>query len=145
MIRPVVGSDANDLVDLLASLGFPAPLEEVDERLQRLMEANEAVLVAAGGDRLLGFVSIHVTPVLHRAASVGRLTALVVAPDHRRRGIGRTLVEAAEVLLIARGCEMIEITSNLKLTEAHEFYERLGYARTSYRFAKRVQGASTAC
>ena len=36
----------------------------------------------------------------------------------------------------ARGCAILEVTSNRKLEQAHEFYEALGYDLTSYRFAR---------
>ena len=42
----------------------------------------------------------------------------------------------AEKRLAAKGCGLVEVTSNRKRLRAHAFYERLGYERTSYRFAK---------
>jgi len=60
----------------------------------------------------------------------------VVAERARGEGLGARLVAAAEEMLKARGCGLVEVTSNRKRLRAHAFYERLGYERTSYRFAK---------
>ena len=65
---------------------------------------------------------------------------LIVAPACRGRGTGKALVKAAEARLEQLGCGIVEVTSNAVLTKAHLFYERLGYRRTSFRFAKEVSG-----
>jgi ribosomal protein S18 acetylase RimI-like enzyme len=63
---------------------------------------------------------------------------MVVAHGERRRGVGRALVEAACAQLRAKGCGLIEVTSNVDLSGAHGFYRRLGFERTSYRFSKEL-------
>ena len=40
------------------------------------------------------------------------------------------------LLRLARPSEGLEVTSNRARTDAHAFYERLGYVATSFRFAK---------
>ena len=64
---------------------------------------------------------------------------LAVAEALRGQGIGAALVAEAEKRLAAKGCGLVEVTSNRKRLRAHAFYERLGYERTSYRFAKLLQ------
>src|SRR5262245_43750871 len=135
-VRPVRAADAPALAALLDELEFPASVETVERRLAALDRAGETALVAALGGEVLGLVTLHVTPVLHRPTPVGRMTALVVASRARGRGIGRRLVEAAEDRLARAGCALIEVTSNRRREEAHAFYARLGYAITSYRFKK---------
>jgi GNAT superfamily N-acetyltransferase len=135
-IRGARAQDGLALSGLLAELGFPAAADVVAERLDALLAAGEVVLVAAREGEPLGLLTVHVTPVLHRPAPVGRLTMLVVAERARGQGIGRTLVGAAERLLAARGCGLVEVTSHRRLTGAHAFYERLGYEMTSLRLAK---------
>jgi GNAT superfamily N-acetyltransferase len=76
--------------------------------------------------------------VLHRPAPVGRISMMVVDTALRSRGIGAELVGAAEQALAEQGCYMVEVTSHLRRTEAHRFYERLGYERTSVRLAKEL-------
>jgi ribosomal protein S18 acetylase RimI-like enzyme len=70
---------------------------------------------------------------------------LVVDEAMRGRGVGEKLVRAAERVIADAGCGLVEVTSNLARAKAHGFYERLGYARTSLRFARepRSAGAQT--
>lgn len=57
----------------------------------------------------------------------GWVNYLAVAPDARRRGLGRALMREAEALLRAEGCPKL----NLQVRAGNEgvvaFYERLGY------------------
>jgi ribosomal protein S18 acetylase RimI-like enzyme len=135
-IRVARLEDALAIAGLLGELGFPAPADVVAQRLSVLAKAGETTLVGARSGEVLGFVTVHVTPVLHRPAPVGRMTALVVATRARGRGLGRALVATAERRLADAGCGLMEVTSNQELSEAHSFYQQLGYAMTSYRFGK---------
>jgi len=134
-------SDAPEVARLLATLGYEWAIKEMSSRLSVFLASGEYGLVAvrsqAGATRpLLGVVTLHITPVLHRAGPVGRLTALVVDESARGQGVGRALANAAEAYFVARGCVLVEVTSNNRLTDAHAFYERLGYTATSLRFGK---------
>jgi len=135
-IRAVKPEDAASLAELLQELGFPTAVDAVAQRLSALADSGEKVFVGTRGMEVLGFVTLHVIPVLHRETPVGRMTALVVASRARRLGLGRALVAAAEQHLAGAGCGLIEVTSNQRLVEAHTFYQQLGYAMTSYRFGK---------
>jgi ribosomal protein S18 acetylase RimI-like enzyme len=142
-IRAVKPEDAPALSRLLAELGFPAAVEVVAQRLGILARAGETAFVGVWGTGVIGFVTVHVTPVLHRPTPVGRLTALAVTSWVQGQGAGRALVEAAEHALADAGCAVVEVTSNLELSRAHAFYEHLGYQRTSYRFWKALPPAAT--
>jgi len=139
-IRDARPADAPALAVLLDQLGYPAPAATVAARLAAYQDAGEVALVAVrgggGGGAVVGLATVHVTPVLHRPTPVGRLTMLVVAEGERGGGVGRALVGAAERAVTARGCALIEVTSNRKRADAHAFYERLGYEATSLRFKK---------
>lgn len=139
-VRPARSADAATMASLLVELGYEATPEVIASRFAGLEGHGEVALVATRGDGPpLGLVTVHVTRVLHRPAPVGRLTALVVTAGARGRGVGRALVDAAEAILAARGCGLVEVTSNIRLTGAHAFYRRLGYEATSYRFGKQLR------
>ena len=135
-IRTARAEDATSLAGLIEELGFSAAADAVAQRLDSLARGGETTLVGVQGTEVLGFVTVHVTPVLHRPTPVGRMTALVVTERSRGRGLGRALVSAAERYLADAGCALVEVTSNRDLIGTHVFYERLGYAITSYRFRK---------
>lgn len=143
IVRNAGAHDAAGLAALVEELGYPATTAEIAARLERMQRARESILVAERAGGLIGFVAVHVTPVLHRPTPVGRMTALVVAGSARGGGVGRALVAAAERLAAEAGCALMEVTSNAKREGAHAFYRRLGYEMTSHRFYRALADRST--
>ena len=135
-IRDATAADAEALADLFVELGYPVTSTEVLARLQPLTGAGRPPLVAVRDGAVVGLLTRSVMHVLHRPGPVGRVSTLVVTERARGQGIGAALMAAAEARLKQQGCILIEVTSNMRRAEAHTFYERLGYERTSYRFAK---------
>jgi GNAT superfamily N-acetyltransferase len=138
LIRPAEAGDAEALSRLIGQLGYSAAPEEVAERLATMEAEGRLVLVAELAETVIGCLSTSVMRVLHRPAPVGRISMMVVDEALRGRGIGAELVAAAERALAEQGCYMVEVTSHVRRADAHRFYERLGYARTSVRLAKEL-------
>lgn len=138
VIRDARPKDADALATLIVALGYEVTAAELRRRLALLKKAGHHVLVA---DRngVTGVLTTSTTLTLHRPRPVGRISMMVVAEGTRGGGIGGALVAEAEVRLRAAGCGLVEVTSNAKRLRAHVFYERLGYVRTSHRFAKQLQ------
>ena len=132
-VRKATAADSGAIKRLIDQLGYPVTAAEVEERL-RLMEG--AVLVAEKEGDVIGCLSTSVMRVLHRPAPVGRISMMVVDEGHRGRGIGVQMVREAERILAAKGCQLVEVTSNNRRIDAHRFWESNGYERTSSRFAK---------
>ena len=68
--------------------------------------------------------------------------ALAVAMDHHRRGIGRTLIEAAESILVERGARVLVVASGNHRDDAHAFYEKNGYTFTGRRYKKSIPSSA---
>lgn len=129
--------DAAAVSRLLGELGHPAPEADVRARIAELARLEgHVVLVAEDGSGVTGVVSGFVTPVLHRPGVTGRISVMVVAGTARGNGVGTRLLDAMEEALVARGATRLELTSNLRRTDAHAFYERRGWARQGLRFEK---------
>jgi len=130
VLREAKPRDSDALAALIVALGYDVTAGEIRRRLR----AVKTLVADRGG--VIGALTLATVTVLHRPKPVGRLSMLVVAEGARGRGVGAALVAEAERRLAAAGCGLIEVTSNRKRLRAHTFYERLGYERTSYRFAK---------
>lgn len=87
---------------------------------------HDAVLVT---DDLTGWIHVALVQSLE-SAPFAEIRGLVVDEAHRGRGIGQTLVAAAEDWARSRDVNRIRVRSNVKRERTHPFYERLGYATT---------------
>lgn len=137
-IRQAMSADSAVIASLIDALGYPATAGDVETRLGLIESAGQAVLVAELDGQVIGCLSTSVMNVLHRPAPVGRISMMVVDENHRGQGIGAQMVREAERLLAAKGCQLVEVTSNNRRTDAHRFWESNGYERTSSRFARDV-------
>jgi GNAT superfamily N-acetyltransferase len=125
-VREATPVDVEAIAALVSALGYEADPDDVRHRIEALVEAGLPVLVAEKGG-VIGVLTTSVTKVLHRPRPVGRISMLVVDERYRGDGIGAALVAEAEKKLLAMGCGLVEVTSNLRRDRAHAFYERLGY------------------
>lgn len=58
----------------------------------------------------------------------GWVYSVAVKPEHRRRGIGRALIERLEAALVDRGCMKVNLQVRTSNTQVIAFYQELGYA-----------------
>jgi ribosomal protein S18 acetylase RimI-like enzyme len=137
-LRDAKPSDAPRLVELIHELGHEINEKQVRKNLAALKKSGETPQVATLGKTVVGMCGVGRRIVIHRPAPLGRITALVVSKDAQGQGIGRKLVEAAEEWMRKKGCQLVEVTSNDRRSEAHAFYRHLGYERSSIRFFKKL-------
>jgi RimJ/RimL family protein N-acetyltransferase len=139
-IRPARPGDAPALAALLAELGRPVTDAQTGERLLawRLHQSAEVLVLEQAGVAV-GVVAVAAIPRLHRDTPMARVGVLAVAPGHRGRGLGRSLLAAAESWARERGCGEVEITSPRERAAAHAFYRRHGYEDRSERAARFVR------
>jgi GNAT superfamily N-acetyltransferase len=79
----------------------------------------------------VGTLQLSVLPSLpHRGALRGQLEGVHVRADQRGGGLGAAMVGWAVEEARRRGCSEVQLTSQKRRTDAHRFYERLGFTRS---------------
>lgn len=136
-VRDAEAGDAEALASLCTQLGYPSAAAAMPSRLTRLTaDGNARALVAARGGDVVGLATVHLRHALNHAAPLAQLSLLVVNERTRAQGIGRSLVAAVEAWARERGCHRIIVTTALHRSNAHAFYERVGYMHTGRRYGK---------
>lgn len=127
-VREAADADVDAIARLLTELGYPHSGDEARSRLEAWTGGERRLLlVATEGEAAVGLVAVAAVPYLERAGSWARVVALAVAATHRRRGVGRELMAAAEEAAGRWGCVTIEATSARRRPESAPFYLGLGY------------------
>lgn len=137
--RPAADADADGLIALVGAAyaeypGCVLDLPGIDADL--LHPATAAA--AAGGhwwvveDQGAGVVATIGAGPRDEQGDV-ELKRLYVAASHRRRGIAAQLVARVEAHAAEVSAQRVVLWSDTRFTDAHRFYERLGYLDTGRR------------
>jgi GNAT superfamily N-acetyltransferase len=136
-IRPCTSDDAFAVSTLLGEMGYTVSIRQATEHVAELSKTGaDPVFLAVAEGQILGLLALHLCRMLQYASPIVRVTALVVDRRARRRGVGKLLMERAEQIGSAAGCEFVELTSAMDREEAHAFYRSIGYQPNSLRFRK---------
>ena len=144
-IRRARLSDAEAIALLAKQLGYSAEPSAVAVRLSRLLaRTDQQFLVADHEGRAVGWIHMVLSEYVEADAFVV-IGGLVVDRESRNQGIGRRLLAHAEEWAAQNGCLVVRLSSSVQRTEAHAFYQRVGYTnlKTQYSFAKSVGAAGT--
>lgn len=127
-VRPITPADFESVSAISAQLGYPATPEEVRERFAVIGARPDHFLrVACNAEgRVLGWVHAHFIERLH-VARYADVAGLVVDSAARRQGAARALMQAVEDWARSHNLPRIRLRSGQHRTDAHAFYETIGY------------------
>ena len=137
-IRKVEISDADAIRDISAEgLGYSCDLALVQKKIAGLNEAREAVFVAVVGDGVIGYIHVERYDVLY-FETMANILGLSVFKAYHKMGVGKALLFAAENWARQNNIKMMRLNSGINRTDAHGFYEHLGYVseKDQKRFVK---------
>lgn len=131
-IRPAVPDDADDVARLMEFVGGTIPPGDSRARpgLESFLSRDGLVLVAETGGRVVGACTLLVTRLNPMDATPGAwLDGLAVDESHRRRGIGRALMEEARRRAAGAGCDSLVLHTHEDQDPALALYDSLGMKR----------------
>ncbi len=136
-IRPATRDDVPEIVRLLADdpLGsqrekyqnsLPRPYYDVFLEIDRDLH-NELVVAEAKGE-VVGTLQLTFIPYLtYLGSKRAQIEAVRVDQNYRSHGVGGKLFEWAILRAREEDCHLVQLTTNKARSDAHRFYERLGF------------------
>lgn len=122
-IRPYHESDEDSVVALWRECKLVRPWNDPIKDIGRKLRVQRELF-------LVGFLDgrLVATAMAGYEGHRGWINFLAVAPDSRKRGFGRLLMDEAEARLREMGCPKINLQVRRSNAAAAEFYRSIGYA-----------------
>lgn len=121
-IRPFQPQDQTPVVALWHECGLLRPHNDPHKDIQRKLRVQaDLFLVGLSNDEIVATVMAGYEG--HR----GWINYLAVKPSHRRSGLGRAMMMAAEERLRAAGCPKINLQVRSSNRDVLAFYQAIGF------------------
>jgi GNAT superfamily N-acetyltransferase len=137
IFREAVAGDVPAIVVLLAAdvMGKTREVvsDPVDPRYYAGFNAvaadpNQMLAVAEQDGRVIGCLQLNFLPGLSRLGGWrGQIEGVRVAAETRGGGVGRAMMEWAIAQCRARGCDLVQLTTDRRRDDAQRFYLGLGF------------------
>ena len=118
----------DQLAALIQTENAAATIPDVRDWLEALPE-RDRLFLAVEGEALIGYAHVGATQQLWREQTV-ELRSIIVAPERRREGVGRTLMTAAETWAFQRGEVRVLVRTDVTRSEALAFFSALEYGQS---------------
>jgi GNAT superfamily N-acetyltransferase len=91
-------------------------------------DPNQLLAVMVGGGEIVATLQLSFIPGLARRGALrGQIEAVRVASNRRGQGLGERLFAWAIGECRRRGCQFVQLTTDRSRSDAHRFYNRLGF------------------
>ena len=91
-------------------------------------DANQLLVAVEQAGAVIGCLQITFIPgISRRGAWRGQIESVRVARAKRGAGLGTAMFEWAIAECRRRGCNLVQLYTDKSRTDAHRFYERLGF------------------
>lgn len=131
-------SDISGICGLInCELGYNVAENDLAIRINQMQkDKNYCIFVAENDNKVIAFIGLHIGLAFEFSGKVMRIIALAVKRDYQRQGIGKKLLQTAENYGAENQNAIISVNSGLQRTSAHQFYEKQGFCKKGYSFAR---------
>lgn len=138
-IRQLFVSDAPQVSELARELGYDVSANDASLRIAGLAARRECAFAGVRDGSVVGWIHAADRRLLQEPP-VLEIGGLVVAEGSRGMGVGQRLVDAVNRWGKQRGHDKLFVRSNVTRSDAHGFYEELGFSRdkTSHTFSRSI-------
>lgn len=144
MLRNITILDAKEIQKISNyELGYDVDLDIVKKQIEKLTNDNKHNIIIGFGNeqtrKIIGFVHAELYESLYMDTGLNIL-GLAVDSNFQGQGIGKKLMGAIEDYALKNNISFIRLNSNVRRTEAHKFYESIGYVcdKTQKRLIKKL-------
>ncbi|WP_299904604.1 GNAT family N-acetyltransferase [uncultured Paracoccus sp.] len=97
---------------------------------------NQIIVGDDAGEVMACYQLTFISGLSLTAARRALMEGVRVAASHRGQGIGEAMMQDAENRARAAGCSLIQFTTNKARTDAHRFYDRMGFTPSHIGYKK---------
>lgn len=131
-IRRATAADVDAIVAMLADDPLGARREKPGDpsylKAFEVIDADPHQYLAVAGGEVVGTLQLTFTSGLSRLGMTrATVEAVRVRSDQRGNHLGERLMRWAIDEARARGCGLVQLTTDASRVDAHRFYERLGF------------------
>ena len=112
---------------------FETPLPQAYYTAFEAIQAdpNQELIVAELAGEVIGTLQLMYLPSLsYQGGTRTQVESVRVTQGLRNKGIGAEMMKWAIERARQRGCHLMQLTSHKSRTEAHRFYEKLGFTKS---------------
>ncbi|MCG8428979.1 MAG: GNAT family N-acetyltransferase [Chromatiales bacterium] len=130
-IRTARPDDAGEISKLSGQFGYPGADDQFRDRLELLLSSRQHTVLVAVADTgtLVGWIHLFIAQHLQSSPFV-EIGGLVVSEQHRRQGIGKRLLMAAESWTLELEISNLRVRSRRERESAKAFYEGMSFIVT---------------
>jgi len=128
IIREMTPNDAKPVNTLSNQLGYPLSIEQTLQNIHAVLQSKDhTAFVAEYENKIVGWIGAS-QAIMIEVMPHCEVNGLVIDKDHRGMGMGKLLVDKVKQWAREKNNSKVGLHCNVKRTEAHLFYQHLGFA-----------------